>query len=1004
MKTNRGIKKAVSLLLAVVMTVVLVCTAMGSISAAAASISYSFTYDTAGYAQGTITLTAPAGTYWLYWADETKALDGYYPIATLTLSSDGSKSHTMYAQTAIPADATRVIAIKSNAEPGTRLVNIASASYTVPVSKRLGRTSAQRQYRFMSYSDVHFDALYRTYKYDETHWSHALQAAADRDVDFMVGSGDYINNNIDYPEPWADEWARYQKILAESDYCNPIYEAIGNHELWHDVTQGTKDFIKATGLGDSVSSASNAYFEKDINGDHFIFMSMEGGFNPTEASEFSDAQLNWLENLLRQYSGDGKNIFIIEHSLFDGYGAGDRINPKPFYDIPLSDNYASTGRLKTILQTYKDSIFITGHTHIAFREQYNYSDNNGTSAQMIHNSSVGGVRKVVNGALDRNYLEDEAEGYIVDVFDNAILFNGANLYYNRIDPNWCYILRTSQQVKDGAAQTPTSAQTTTVQPATQFQGTATSYYLRGSFNSWGTSNPLYTTADGDVISTTLNLSAGTYTFKINNGSTWYGNGGTIEDTTKKTSNGGWVMGTSDGDCTLKATGGAYTFNFTLSTHKLNLLYASASTNAKSVGEVGASKTYYLFGYINGADYGCESDYQTMCIYKFTNGSLTATFTKDSYVAVKEENNANWYMTDGWRGNVTSVQLINTTKLGSDANKLFVPAGQVRFTLAENADGSLNLSYVTVVPTTAAPTTVKPSTAPPTTAAPTTAPVTYSLGDVNGDGYIDVCDATAIQRHLAGYELLSDAQLQAARVSGNAQLTIADVTELQKYVASLTTQFPAETAQPTTAAPTTVAPTTAAPTTVAPTTQGADVAQVNALMSSVSTTLSKYYRYSSYDCYQALKKEYRADRALVDAGSASQVNTTKLTGLHNALLGVVDASNVDTVQTSRTVYFENTNGWANVYAYVWGNNGYGEQKAWPGNKASYVGKNEYGKAIYSYTVTDLNYKNVIFNNGESTPSQTQDLRLYRDGLSFYISDSSNPAYCKGYLFKQSYIVG
>lgn len=999
MKTKRTMKRALSLLLAFVLAVTLIGAATGSIGAAGETISYSFINSAAGYAQGTITLTAPAGTYWLYWADDTQALDGFYPIATLTLTSDGSKSHTMPAQTAIPAGATQIIAIKSNGEPGTRLAAIASARYTVPVSKRLGHTEGERRYRFASYSDVHFDALYRTYKYDETHWAHALQTAADRGVDFIVGSGDYINNNIDYPEPWVDEWRRYQKILAESDYCNPIYEAIGNHELWHDPSQGTKDFIAATGLDGDKTSASNAYFEKNINGDHFIFMSMEGGFNPTEVSEFSTAQLNWLEGLLQTYSGDGHNIYIIEHSLFDGYGAGDRISPKPYYDIPLSDNYASTGRLKTLLETYKDAIFISGHTHIAFREQYNYSDNNGTSAQMIHNSSVGGVRKVVNNELDRNYLEDETEGYIVDVYNDAILFQGANLYYNRVDPNWCYILKTSQQMRDNPNQPATNAQPT-VQATTQASGgTATSYYLRGSFNSWGTSNPLYTTSDSDVISTTLQLSAGTYTFKINNGSTWYGNGGTIEDTTKKTSNGGWVMGTSDGDCTLKASGGTYTFNFTLSTHKLNLLYSSAST-AKAADAVGSSKTYYLFGYINGADYGCESDYQNMGIYKFTNGSLTATFTKDSYVAVKEANNAAWYMTDGYRGNVTGVQLINTNKLGTDADKLFVPAGEVRFTLAENADGSLNLSYMTVQPTTA-----KPTTAPVTTAAPTTAPpaVTYALGDVNGDGTIDVRDATAIQRAVAGIEALGTAQATAADVTGDGQTTVADVAEIQRYAAALLTAFSAETVQPTTAAPTTVAPTTAAPTTVQPTTTGSDTAQVNSLMTSVKNNLSLYYRYSSFDCYQALKKEYRDDLALVNSGKASQVNVSSLSAKQSALLAVVDRSNVDTAQTSRTVYFENTNGWSNVYAYVWGNNGYGEQKAWPGTPMTRVGQNEYGKTIYSYTVTDLNYKNVIFNNGESTPSQTQDLRMYRDSLSFYISDSSNPAYCKGYIFKQSYIV-
>lgn len=105
--------------------------------------------------------------------------------------------------------------------------------------------------------------------------------------------------------------------------------------------------------------------------------------------------------------------------------------------------------------------------------------------------------------------------------------------------------------------------------------------------------------------------------------------------------------------------------------------------------------YYLFGYINGADYACEADYANMGEYKFVNGKLTATFTEESYVAVKTYGNGTWYMTDGWQGeDVTSAILYSTTTLGENANKLYVPANvEVTFTLSENGDGTVKLSYV-----------------------------------------------------------------------------------------------------------------------------------------------------------------------------------------------------------------------------------------------------------------------------------------------------------------------
>ena len=109
-----------------------------------------------------------------------------------------------------------------------------------------------------------------------------------------------------------------------------------------------------------------------------------------------------------------------------------------------------------------------------------------------------------------------------------------------------------------------------------------------------------------------------------------------------------------------------------------------------------SKTFYLFGYINGADYGCEGDYENLGEYKFVNGKVTAIFNKDSYVAVKTEDNLEWYMTNGYLGDVNEATLYNTSNQGMNFDKLFVPAGHdITFTLVDNKDGTLRLSYTAV---------------------------------------------------------------------------------------------------------------------------------------------------------------------------------------------------------------------------------------------------------------------------------------------------------------------
>ena len=105
------------------------------------------------------------------------------------------------------------------------------------------------------------------------------------------------------------------------------------------------------------------------------------------------------------------------------------------------------------------------------------------------------------------------------------------------------------------------------------------------------------------------------------------------------------------------------------------------------GSSGQSDTYYLVGWINEADYGCEADWENMGNYKFVNGQLTAKFTSDSYVFVKTEGNARWLLTEYYVDTPSGIFKEGGTE------KMFVPGGvELIFTLVENADGSVTLSY------------------------------------------------------------------------------------------------------------------------------------------------------------------------------------------------------------------------------------------------------------------------------------------------------------------------
>lgn len=473
-KTKKIWRNMSSLLLSFCMAVTILPYGQMEVQAASTSISYQFQGNdasTAGFAQGTITLKSKnGGSYYLYWANNKEALSGYYPIAKLKVKKGGSKTFTFGKQTAIPADATKVIAIKSDSEPKTKTVAKAEAVYSIPAKKQLKVKSSDALYTFSSYSDIHIDeekwghAPANWWEYSERHWAQALQYSASKKVDFIVSSGDQVTNatlaNLD------KEWKVYQSILANSSYVNPVYESGGNHEVRQDgsVKEELRSYALGTGLDNSsktINSGKTYYsVTEPKTGDLFIFMSLEGGYRPAKYDEFSDEQLNWLEKLLKENYNKGKNIFLIQHALISGYGAGDN-KETPYYSGSINPELKGAKRFISLIEKYPNIVWISGHTHEDYSLGYNYSNNNGTSCNMIHNSSVGNPSHVVEKdgkkTLDYTFYENNSQGYYVQTFRNAILFNGANLCDKKIYPAYCYIVKGSTDLRDKVTESYTMA-------------------------------------------------------------------------------------------------------------------------------------------------------------------------------------------------------------------------------------------------------------------------------------------------------------------------------------------------------------------------------------------------------------------------------------------------------------------------------------------------------------------------------------------------------------------
>ena len=194
-----------------------------------------------------------------------------------------------------------------------------------------------------------------------------------------------------------------------------------------------------------------------------------------------------------------------------------------------------------------------------------------------------------------------------------------------------------------------------------------------------------TDTDGDGIYTKTyeNVAAGTYEFKVTDGTwtnSWGGDG----------PNGNYSL-VLDAETTVEIRFDATTSTITVVLNGEEVEEPTTEPTEPSETEpfVPGVNEYCLIGYINGADYGCNDDSANVGEYIFVDGTLSTSFNADSYIFIKTTDNASWYLTEAYTEETSATFIANGTE------KMKVPGGvELTFTLVENEDGTLILSYVT----------------------------------------------------------------------------------------------------------------------------------------------------------------------------------------------------------------------------------------------------------------------------------------------------------------------
>lgn len=359
------------------------------------------------------------GTYNLCFADDNGILSDYEQICEFNLTANVLQTYSYLNNLNVaPTNATRIVAIDKSS-------NIVS-EISVPSSMKLNLSN--KLYSVGLLSDIHLDGNGDGNDNDsgnsQSDFINAIQFFNEKVVDLICIDGDVTYYG------YTGDYEAYKAIVDTYSNGTPIKAIRGNHECY---VGGKSNYdYTNTRFQEYVNELYYEYIHP--NGDIFLFSGMN---DESKSAPFSDEQLTWLSNKLEEYKN--KRVFLFVHYYYSQVGNVNNIS---------SHGQISNETFINLLGTYKNIVYFSGHTHLAFYLQQ-YGDNaniaeKGDICNRVHIPSCAKPRISDDGTEDSYYsYYAGSEGYLMDVYENGILLKGVNFETNKYKPIATYYLDTT---------------------------------------------------------------------------------------------------------------------------------------------------------------------------------------------------------------------------------------------------------------------------------------------------------------------------------------------------------------------------------------------------------------------------------------------------------------------------------------------------------------------------------------------------------------------------------